>query len=322
MEASKDYKYDLAISFLAGDEALATRLADQFEGGMKIFVYSKQQERLGGTDGEMAFSSVFQSEARLVVVLYRAGWGETSWTRIEETAIRNRGFDEGYDFALFIPLDQVPSVPKWLPKNRIWIGLERWGIECAAAVIDARHQEIGGVPRQETLEDGMARLEREAQFLNERRRYLNSDAGVTAATAEYTALREAVRSHAEQAKMTSPSLEIEIKQAGEQLVIVSTKISLAIGWRKKFANVLTGARVEARAYRGHPPFPGIISFEEPTQVGSLTLEPDLSPPHHPSWKTSFSSKAEPVSSHDAAELLIRWWLGHVHKQLQRKWSEP
>lgn len=54
------------------------------------------------------------------------------------------GYEEGYDFVLFAPLAKPPAVPKWLSKNRIWIGLERWGIEDVASIIEARIQEAGG----------------------------------------------------------------------------------------------------------------------------------------------------------------------------------
>jgi hypothetical protein len=116
-----DYEYDLAISFVAKDESLATDLADQFEERLRIFLYSRKQDKLGGTDGEQTFNEVFAKQSRLVVVLYREGWGKTPWTRIEVTAIRNRAFDEGYYFVLFIPLDGKPSVPKWLPRTQLWI---------------------------------------------------------------------------------------------------------------------------------------------------------------------------------------------------------
>jgi hypothetical protein len=87
---------------------------------------------------------VFGQEARMVVVLYRGNWGQTPWTRIEETAIRNRAYNEGYDFVKFIPVDEPGSVPKWLPQNRLWIGLKRWGIAGAASVIEARVEEFRG----------------------------------------------------------------------------------------------------------------------------------------------------------------------------------
>jgi hypothetical protein len=121
------FKYDVAFSFLTQDEPLATRLNDLLAGRLNTFLYARQQETIAGTDGEQTFNRVFGDEARLVVVLYRAGWGETRFTRFEQTAIRNRGAEDAYEFALFIPLDSPPTVPKWLPQYRLWIGIDRWG---------------------------------------------------------------------------------------------------------------------------------------------------------------------------------------------------
>ena len=103
------YKYDVAFSFLARDEGLATELNDLLQDRVRTFLYSRKQGEIAGKDGEQSFNAVFGKEARLVVVLYRRGWGETPWTRIEETAIRNRAFEYGYDFVKFIPLDEPPS---------------------------------------------------------------------------------------------------------------------------------------------------------------------------------------------------------------------
>ena len=80
-------------------------------------------------------------------------WGESPWTRIEETAIRNRAFEHGYDFVKVIPLDDKPTVPKWLPRTQLWVGLKRWGIAGAASVIEARIEELGGEPHQETIQE-------------------------------------------------------------------------------------------------------------------------------------------------------------------------
>ena len=112
--SAKDYKYDVAFSFLAEDEELATKINDLIYDRVKTFIYSRRQDELAGTDGEQTFNLVFGTEARTVFVLYRKGWGETPWTRIEETAIRNRAFEEGYDFVLFAPMDKPTTVPKWL----------------------------------------------------------------------------------------------------------------------------------------------------------------------------------------------------------------
>ena len=88
-------KYDVAISFLHKDETLASainaRLSEQFN----VFVYSKRQEELVGTNGLESFREAFLAESRLVVVLYREGWAKTPFTRVEEQAIKDRFLDDG-----------------------------------------------------------------------------------------------------------------------------------------------------------------------------------------------------------------------------------
>ena len=79
----QSYDYDVAFSFLARDEPIANQLNDLVQERLKTFLYSKHQEEIAGTDGEKAFNEVFGDQARIVVVLYRSGWGKTAWTRIE-----------------------------------------------------------------------------------------------------------------------------------------------------------------------------------------------------------------------------------------------
>lgn len=140
----KTFIYEVAFSFLAQDEKLAFQLHSALQKTVSSFIYSEQQKRLAGSDGEVTFNKVFGEDARIVVILYRESWGKTPWTRIEETAIKNRAMDEGYDFTLFIPLDKGIALPNWVPKTRLWFGLERFGIEGAIAVIEAKIVDTGG----------------------------------------------------------------------------------------------------------------------------------------------------------------------------------
>ena len=179
-----EYKYDVAFSFLKEDENLADQINNLIQDRLNTFLYLKRQEDIAGTDGEKTFSDVFGKQSRCVVVLYRSKWGTTSWTRIEETAIRNRAFEEGYDFSLFIPLDNPPSVPKYLPKTQIWIGLDRWGLKGAATIIEARVQSLGGESKEESPVDIIARIKRDQQFEIERSRLLESENGLEVARLE------------------------------------------------------------------------------------------------------------------------------------------
>jgi hypothetical protein len=321
-EATKhDYQYDAAFSFLAQDEALAVGLADHFEGRLRTFVYSRKQEQIAGTDGEKAFNEIFASRARVVVVLYREGWGETSFTRIEETAIRNRALDHGYDFALFIPLDEKPSVPQWLPRTRLWIGLKRYGIAATAAVIEARVQELGGQPTEETLEGRAARVQRAMAFDQEREKYLNSEAGARGARQAYYALREALLEGARIVQAAAPALGIsnyvyQQNSPDSPLVMLSAGPSLTLAWRGRFVNTLKESELLVSLWESMPPLPGRTLVTEPTPIETLSFDPDLLS-GEAAWTERYSKDARALSSNDAAARILRWWLDKIETRERR-----
>lgn len=179
-----EYKYDVAFSFLKEDEGFASQLNELISDIVITFLYSKQQEKVAGADGEKVFNDVFSKEARIVVVLYRKNWGKTPWTRIEETAIRNRAYENGYDFVIFIPLEKNPKVPKYLPKTQIWVGLDRWGVKGAASVIEARVQLSGGEPKIISPKEIAARIKKDQLFEQERKSFLASVNGLESARKE------------------------------------------------------------------------------------------------------------------------------------------
>jgi hypothetical protein len=86
----EEFEYDVAFSFNALDEGVATQLNDLLSPRLKTFIYSERQREIAGTDGQESFSKVYGKTSRLVVVLFRPEWGETPWTRIERDAIKNR----------------------------------------------------------------------------------------------------------------------------------------------------------------------------------------------------------------------------------------
>ncbi len=165
------YKYEVAFSFLQKDEGIAYQVNDIIQDRLRTFIYSKRQEELAGGDGEEKFNDVFYKESRIVVLLYRNGWGETSWTRIEETAIKNRAFSSGWDFLLLVNLDKASTLPPWIPKTYIWFDYERWKSEGLAPVIEQRVKEIGGHVRPESIEDRANRFKRLRNAVKERERF-------------------------------------------------------------------------------------------------------------------------------------------------------
>ena len=233
-----EFKYDVAFSFLAEDEELVTQINDLIQGRINTFLYSRKQGEIAGTDGEQTFNRVFASEARVVFVLYRNGWGKTPWTRIEETAIRNRAFEEGYDFVIFAPLDKPPNVPKWLPKNRIWVGLDRWGIEGVATVIEARVQEVGGSPREETVEDRASRLGRAIAGEEKKQAFLKSEDGVKAANTAVKDLFDELERVVKKLCDSEDNLNLKIETTREQCAIYGGNFTLFFHWSLSFPNTL------------------------------------------------------------------------------------
>ena len=193
MTTQKEYIYEVGFSFLKQDEAIVYDLNDHIQDRLSTFIYSKKQEELGGTDGEKKFNKVFYEECRVVVVLYRDGWGETPWTRIEETAIKNRAFDKGWDFLLFVNLDTNSSLPTWIPRTYIWLDYQRFKTEGAIAVIDQKVKETGGVTRQETIAEAAERLKRSRKAEKERELFLKSQEAVTEANRELRIIIEKLK---------------------------------------------------------------------------------------------------------------------------------
>ena len=87
----RDFKYDVAFSYLARDESVAVQLHDLLKGRCRTFLYSdaERQARLAGRDGEEALSKVYGDESRIVVILYRPGWGEQGFA-VSPAGLRNR----------------------------------------------------------------------------------------------------------------------------------------------------------------------------------------------------------------------------------------
>lgn len=112
---SNNEKYDVAISLRWTDVERARQLYDLLRDRLDVFLSDEKQEDIAGKDGEEKFGHVFRDEARVVVVFYRPSWGDTPFTRAEESAIKQRAWNEGYDFSIWVPVDEEKSVPPYLP---------------------------------------------------------------------------------------------------------------------------------------------------------------------------------------------------------------
>jgi len=270
MMQNTNFKYDIAFSFVTEDEPLATALNDLLQDRLSTFLYSKKQEEIAGTDGETTFNNVFGKEARIVIVIYRNKWGQTPWTRIEETAIRNRAYNEGYEFAVFIPIDTTSILPQWLPKTQIWCDYQRWGLKAAAAIIEARVKAAGGEPHAESATDLAKQVKRQTDFENYRIEFLHSANGVHSALNAIEEMHKVFQSKCAEIKKDS-GFNIEyIKARDGHMMVCAGGYCASIYWHHEYSNSLSDSSLSVFTWDGAPPCLGGYRLRDDPSVVSKT----------------------------------------------------
>jgi len=212
-----NFQYEVAFSFLQRDEMIAFQINDLIQDRLKTFIYSKKQEELSGGDGEKKFNDVFFKDSRVVILLYREGWGQTPWTRIEETAIRNRAFENGWEFLLLVNLDKKSKLPAWIPKTYIWFDFQRWKAEGVAPVIEHKVQETGGNAKPESIEDRAKRFSRVRAEVKERDRFLRYGDGIRAANEEVSIIISLLKQSKEQLEDSATSFHFGTNERKNQM---------------------------------------------------------------------------------------------------------
>lgn len=227
---NKNFLYEVAFSFLEQDHDLAAKLDNLINRRMPTFIYSKKQTEAVGRDGEELFNRVFSLEARTVFVLYSKVWGKTPWTRIEETAIRNRGYKDGYDFVTFVMLDNT-APPDWLPKYQIWTSFEKWGIEGIAAIVEERVQSSGGSVHQE---DALEAIDIQIKHSQSRSEILESQKGVDLSKEEEGKLFREIEAGVSKIS----SIKLAVSKTDRSFQLRGGGYELIVNWQLNWANSL------------------------------------------------------------------------------------
>ena len=302
---SNEFKYDVAFTFLTRDEPLAQHLNDLLQDRISTFIYPQRQREIAGKDGELELKKAFGSDSRLVVIIYRSEWGTTDWTRIEQDAIRERGYHHGYDFCLLIPLENPPTKPEWFPPHRLWIGLEKWGHDAAAAVIEARVRDAGGATREESLSQRKSRLERQVLAAEKRKAFLESDAAVHPAKEQAQALMAKVEDSAK--GLSTPEFPLQTKTEFEGISITSFGFRLYVGWHLAYTNTLTNSALVIRLIE----FTWMDRFEQrPRGLKTLEFNFAVDESDRQGWR-AVSGDKKFYTSEDLAEYALRILLDQV-----------
>jgi hypothetical protein len=220
---------------------------------------------------------VFSEKARVVVVFVRPEWGKTPFTRIEETALRNRAFDNGYDFTLFVPTTTPAFVPKYVPRTRLYFDSERFGEAGLAATVAHLIQEFGGHTRPESVEERASRLKRELEFQNARRTFFRSEEDGRRVHAEAMGIIQSIRDWAK--SPVAISLGLRQGEARENLFLFCTfpqgSISFTVTFSMPYTNALDEIQFVYQVWDGAPDWPNIIGLKQSKVISSWKFRCDL-----------------------------------------------
>ena len=307
--AHPSFKYDVAFSFLKGDEDLVVQVDTLLRGRVKTFLPSRREEFIAHTDFEQTVHRVFGYETRIVTVLHRGSWGRTGCTLLEETAIRNRAHEDGYDFILLIPLDTPPSLPPWIPKKQIWLGFDRWGAEGMAAVIEARVQQAGGTTDEETPLERAQRLDRELVFEEERRNFLHSQDGVRSAQSELAKLFDAIERISKEIAKTTQRIPVRSDRDEKHLILSTHGLSLDVAWVLRAPNTLAKSSLHVMLWKGLLSVHG-ATIEKPRRLEKTEFCFDRNVAGEIGWRES-GREDRFMSSAELAEECLNLLLDHV-----------
>jgi len=270
-----EFEYDVAFSFTQQDETLAQQINDLLADRMKTFIYSDRQKELAGTDGQETFSEVYGKTARIVVIFYRKEWGNTRWTGVEMNAIKNRSLNHGWNFTVFVPTEASPTMPPWVPETRLYVGLERWGINGAAASIEQRVREAGGQPHQETVIQRAARHARSRELVAKQKQFLSSDYGVNEARQAYVDLTAAFEKDCADIK-SATGINLVPRRSDTLRIVSASPVNMITNWYAHYSNSLEEVYLNVDFYKGFPRLPGFIpSGFEARQLRSLEFAFEL-----------------------------------------------
>lgn len=239
--------YDVAVSFLRQDEPLALEIYSSLVESLTVFVYSKKQEELAGTDGLESFREIFRHKSRMVVVLYREGWGQSPWTRIEEAAIKDRFFEEGWDWLLFVMLDDASRPPKWLPETEIRLSYTKYGPVQLLGAIKLRAQKVGAEIRTESALDRALRLEEASRVRTERDQLLMTN-GVAAAQSEFNQLGEHLKETVELIGNKLTTVRLEGNFVNGEYTLRTEHVSVNAFFRPAYP--VTNTRIVVMEFKG------------------------------------------------------------------------
>lgn len=315
--AEQEQDIDVAISFVSEDLGFASELRDRLGDSLNVFLYTRRQEELAGTNGLESLRDVFNRRARLVVILLGQRWGKTPWTRVEEEAITDRFLKrDGPAFLFVITMDES-APPPWLPEKLLRFNKTDFGVDEAAGAIKARALERGSVVQRQSIASHAARAREVADFEDRKAQLQRSREGVSQVKQEAKLFIERLTKLASEVEKAEPTLGVEYGANELQFVMKRQGVAIDVSYHNRIINVLDEARLLIREIRGPVLLPGQHGyfFEQPRELARAEFQPELTRADGWCWK---SHKGEVVTSQKLADDCILRFLGLVQRDAKGK----
>jgi hypothetical protein len=309
----QDPVYDVAISFLYQDLALAQALYDELSKGLEIFFSPRNQEELAGSDGLESMRAPFLSQSRLNLVLYRPMWGNTPWTGVEEVAIKESCLETSFKSIFFFVIERTSEIPAWLPDTHVRFNFADFTLEQAVGAVKARVQERGGHFKPMTPIRKAELLQVEQEYQDDRR-HISSQEGMQKIYENVKLLFAEIVTQLEDVNANGHlNIEHRIKlrygDTDQSCLLGTERLGMAIIWFQRYSNGLDGdAALIVREFNENAIIPpGHWQPQQPDMLKEEKYDPDISRTREYVWRPR-KGKGELVTSRDLATKLVLQFL--------------
>lgn len=307
MDEQPERKFDVAISFRWDpDEGAARALYELLRDRLEVFFSEDRPEEFVGKDGEESFGFIFRDECRIVVIFYRPDWGETTFTRAEEAAVKQRAYRDGYDFTIWVPMGDATKPPPYVPQQRIWADWEALGAHGLAAIVEERVRDSGRKVREASPIDEIKRLARSRALEQAREAFRCSQEAEAFFFEEVARLRELSEASAAAFAEADELLRFTISDTknGRGVTVKLQNYEVELSWIKPYNNVFKGTKLEV----AHHQYVRRSPYNERERRGAQAYEVDLDSTLAPRWKTGRGEyvRTEDLVQEAVSDLALRY----------------
>jgi hypothetical protein len=309
----QDPVYDVAISFLYQDLALAQALYAELSKGLEVFFFPRNQEELAGSDGLESMRAPFRSQSRLNLVLYRPRWGNTPWTGVEEVAVKESCLATSFKSIFFFVIEPTSEIPAWLPETHVRFNFADFALEQAVGAVKARVQERGGHFKPMTPSRKVALLQVEEEYQRDRRQ-ISSDEGMRKIYENVELLFAEIVTQLEDVNANGHlNIEHQIKlrfgDMDQSCLLGMNRLAMAVVSFQRYSSMLDDhAALIVREFNENAIIPpGHVRLQEPEMLKEEKYDPDISRVREYVWRLK-KGKGELVTSRDLATKLVLQFL--------------